>query len=401
MMWLFYTLFELFVWSCSIRELLTSNPILHLMSSALNDVIWIPLAIALPVYITALFSRLVQRYVVREMVVFVLACFFIVALANPHFYFRIIWLLTILFIVLWIAEVWHLRRLRISLVFFSIALAGLLVKYNMQLLPQWPHSSPDDLTLMSFNMNTQMPMDDQRTVQFIRESMPDIIMLQEFSAHEKKYILSSLQTLYPYQLLPGRKCGKNDVMILSRKEILQGEQVKLKTPYSKNFDTANHAVIVYQGEKINVLNCHLTHPVRFLPKLFAAPDSSVKYFDALKRADLQHREEARILSAYIRGLDGPVILAGDFNDTPNSFVYHQFSPFYQNAFASAGYGLGATFGEWTLQQALPTALRAIAFDCLRIDHVFCSRDFKISKAVVAPLDAFDHRPQLVSIRLLK
>ena len=238
-------------------------------------------------------------------------------------------------------------------------------------------------------------------MQFIRESIPDIIFLQEFSSHEKNYIVSNLGALYPYHLLPGRQCGKNDVMILSRVEILYGDQVKLETKYAKNYDSANHAVILYQGKKINLLNCHLTHPVRFLPKVFDASDSSSQYFAGLKMADLHHREEARLLAEYIRGLHGPVILAGDFNDTPNSYVYHQFSLFLQNAFSSAGYGLGTTFGEWTLQQTLPCTLRAIAFDYLRIDQVFYSNDFKVNKAVVAPLDAFDHRPQIVSLRLLR
>jgi len=401
MLWLLYTLFELFVWNFPVRESLTSNPVLHLMSSALNDVIWIPVAVALPVYMTALVSRLVRRYVVREMTVFVLVCFFIIALTNVHFYFRILGLLTILFLVLWIAEIWRLRQLRISLIFFSIALAGLLVKYNVQLLPNLSRSDSPALTLMSFNMNTQMPMDDQRTVQFIRESMPDIILLQEFSAHEKSYIISNLGALYPYHLLPSRNCGKNDVMILSRLEIIHGDQVRLKTNYSKNYDSANHAVILYQGKKINVLNCHLTHPVRFLPKALDASDSSSHYFAGLKNADLHHREEASVLAAYIRSLNGPVVLAGDFNETPNSYVYHQFSPFFRNAFASAGYGLGTTYGEWTLRQTLPAALRAIAFDYLRIDHVFCSADFKVRRAVVVPLDAFDHRPQIVSLQLAK
>ena len=100
MVWLLYSLFELFVWNFSIRESLTSNPILHLMSSALNDVIWIPIAVALPVYITALVSRLVRRNVVREMTVFLLASFFLVALTSVHFFFRHIWLRAVFFFVL-------------------------------------------------------------------------------------------------------------------------------------------------------------------------------------------------------------------------------------------------------------------------------------------------------------
>ena len=398
MIWLPYTILEYFIWDYRIRETLNVGPLLQLTCSALNDVIWIPIGIALSVYIILLLSRLLQRFVIRDIVVFVFAGFILISLTNIHFYFRIIWLLTLLFFALWFTEIRRLRQIRLSFLFFSVALIGLFIKYNSQLFPRLPQSHKSTLTVMSFNFNTQMAMDDERTIQFIRDHIPDIVFLQEFTGKERRYIRSQLDALYPYALLPCSRCGKNDVMILSRKKILYGDQVRLRTPYSANYDSANHAVIEFQGEKVHLLNCHLSHPVRFVSK-YLQSDSSAFYLKALQKAYNHHREEARLLAEYMRGLEGPIILAGDFNDTPNSFVYHLFAERRQNAFAVAGYGLGATFGEWTLRSHLPAIFHALAIDYLRIDHIFCSFDFKVKSATVTPLAAFDHRPQLATLEL--
>ena len=399
MLWFLYSIVELFVWDYRLREALTSNPIIHLTSSALNDILWIPIALALPIYIVLLSSRLIKRYVVKLMIIFVFIFAALLAMSSAHFYFRIMWLFSFFFFALWCIEIWQSRQIRVSLLFFAIALMGLIFKYNSQLLPRISRSANQSLTVLSFNFNTQMALDDQRTVQFIREKMPDIVFLQEFTAREKRHLLSKLSDIYQYNLLPSRGFGKNDVMILSRLKIIAGNQVKLKTLHSNGYASANHAIIEYQGENINVLNCHLSHPVRFVSRAFIPSDSSAYYFDLLNSADAHHREEARLLAEYMRNLEGPTILAGDFNDTPNSYVYHQFSASYQNAFATAGHGLGTTFGEWKLRQFLPTPLRPLALDYLRIDHIFCSNDFRIINARVVPLDAFDHRPQIITLEL--
>ena len=399
MLWLLYSILELVVWDYRVREALTSNSIIHLTASALNDVLWIPIAIALTIYIVLLASKLLKHHALKVVFIFVFVCGVIITMTNARFYFQALWLLVVLYLGFWTFEIFSTGRIRISLLCFAVALAGMVYKYNTQLIPRSPRSTTQSLKVLSFNINTQMALDDQRTVLFIREKLPDIVFLQEFNAHEKMYILSKLGDLYPYHLLPERNHGKNDVLILSRLEVVDGKQVRLKTEYSNNYDSANHAVVVYQGQKIHLLNCHLSHPVRFIPKIIGAADSVGIVYNALKRADSHHREEARLLAEYMIGLDGPIVLAGDFNDTPNSYVYHQFAARYQNAFATTGFGLGTTFGEWTLRQYLPPFLHILAFDYLRIDHVFCSNDFVVKKARVAQLDAFDHRPQIVWLEL--
>ena len=98
-------------------------------------------------------------------------------------------------------------------------------------------------------------------------------------------------------------------------------------------------------------------------------------------------------------VNAPLIIAGDFNDTPNSAIYHLFSGKLQNAFAKAGWGLGGTFGHKSLVSSVPEKGRFLLFDFLRIDHVFCSKDFNVCGAKVLKFNASDHRPQIIDLRL--
>ena len=73
----------------------------------------------------------------------------------------------------------------------------------------------------------------------------------------------------------------------------------------------------------------------------------------------------------------PVIICGDFNDTPLSFTYNQFNEKYVDAFRNNGYGIGKTFvGK------IPAG---------RIDYIFHSKNlnsyqFKLQEEVFS-----DHR----------
>jgi endonuclease/exonuclease/phosphatase family metal-dependent hydrolase len=55
-------------------------------------------------------------------------------------------------------------------------------------------------------------------------------------------------------------------------------------------------------------------------------------------------EQALRLREHIASCDHPVIVCGDFNDTPNSYVYATLSDGFTDTFREKGFGLGTTFG---------------------------------------------------------
>lgn len=397
MFWLLYILFEIFIWNYPARAFIVGeHPVFHMGASILNDMLWVPLAIAAPVYIILLIRRLVRRLIIREIISFLLIILCTGVVVNVELLFRVQFLFIAVFFLLWGLHIYRSRTISVHFALFAIALVGLVIHYQSQLIPSWTKSTPT-LSLISFNINTKAALDDQRTIQFIRKRFPDIVCLQELSVREKEVIVKNLGDLYPYFLSPASRFGKNDVMILSRKEILYGDHIPLKTA-AKTYHSANHAVILLHGRQINVINCHFHHAYRHLGDYLAAPDST-DHYKMLASAYRQQQEEAQLLAAYAESLDGPIIIAGDFNDTPNSYIYRLYAHSFKNAFATAGWGLGATFGKWSMQVILPDILRAFAFDSSRIDHIFCSDDVQIVTAELENIGAFDHLPQIITVAL--
>lgn len=81
----------------------------------------------------------------------------------------------------------------------------------------------------------------------------------------------------------------------------------------------------------------------------------------------------------------PVILCGDFNDTPNSYTYYKFKSILEDAFVSVGNGYAYSYRK--------------ALSLLRIDYFFYSEE-------IEPLDFYyksypmsDHRAGFFSFRL--
>ncbi|MBN1480119.1 hypothetical protein EH223_19355 [candidate division KSB1 bacterium] len=401
MYWIFYIFLQLFVWNSQIREFFVrSHPVFHMGAGALSDVIWLPLSIALPIYLIILIRNIFAQLILREGISFIIVIVCAASIININFWFRIQFLLICLFVLFWAIHIYTSGRISLRFLFFSFAILGMILHYKAQLLPPLARTEPHKLSVMSFNFNTRSAYDDERTIQFIRYRIPDVVFLQELTMKEQAFILTRLGDFYPYFLSPAPRMGKNDVMILSRKKILYGDQIPLATTYDTPLHAVNHAVIQLEGQQVHLLNCHLHHAYKQLSAYLAAPDSLVLY-EALLRAYNQQQEEASLLFEYASTLSGPIIIAGDFNDTPNGSIYALFNKKYQNAFAVAGWGLGTTFGEWSIQSVLPHFMRGIAFDIFRIDHLFFSNDFNIQRARVEKIAAFDHQPQIVQVTLEK
>ena len=78
----------------------------------------------------------------------------------------------------------------------------------------------------------------------------------------------------------------------------------------------------------------------------------------------------------IRKSPHPVVLCGDFNDTPNSFAYQQINRMLQDAFLEKGEGLGRTFLKLS-----PT---------LRIDYIFAAPELKVTAFEILKPHMSDH-----------
>lgn len=79
----------------------------------------------------------------------------------------------------------------------------------------------------------------------------------------------------------------------------------------------------------------------------------------------------------------PVVITGDFNDMPQSYLYRQISQVYKDAFVESGSGFGKTQNAW-----LPG---------LRIDYAFVDKELDILDHKILKSDLSDHSPIVTRI----
>lgn len=214
--------------------------------------------------------------------------------------------------------------------------------------PAQPPVNGRSFTIVSFN--TWLRQYEWREIErYLRAVKPDFVVMLE-AGRAIKPLFAALRDLYPWQ----KECASwryCHIAVLSRH--------RWRTAAFEN-RTARHGPLVWArfGPALGGLTLIGTH------------------FDRPPMVANQLRE-ARALAKRVRGLPGPVIVAGDFNATPWSHVYKTF------AAASRLHSFSAIAPSWpTYPLNLPQ---------MPIDHVFVSRALSVRLLENGPTLGSDHR----------
>jgi endonuclease/exonuclease/phosphatase family metal-dependent hydrolase len=236
----------------------------------------------------------------------------------------------------------------------------------------------------------------RKIVDYIHAENPDIVCFQEFitlpgTGHDLKDLIRKLTPLRYYHVFyTDRVPGKINfgMATFSKYPIIHKEKIVFRN--SLNGSICSDIAVGH--DTIRVYNCHL-QSLRLRKEYNDLLDSlifhySEKQLEALKdvsvhlrQAFVQRAGQVNILSRNIRISPFPVIVCGDFNDTPVSYTYHKMRDGLQDAFMEAGSGLGNTF-----QGNLPF---------VRIDYVFYSPVFHARFYQTKKIDWSDHFPLTV------
>jgi endonuclease/exonuclease/phosphatase family metal-dependent hydrolase len=147
--------------------------------------------------------------------------------------------------------------------------------------------------------------------------------------------------------------------------------------------------IVVNGDTLRIFNCHL-QSIRLRKDYNDLVDSlifnySEKQLDELKDISVRMRQaykqragQVDIMAGYIRSSPYPVIVCGDFNDTPVSYAYTKISKGLKDAFIESGSGMGTTYRE--------------NFPYVRIDYVLYSSYFSSLYFHTEKIRWSDHYP---------
>lgn len=301
--------------------------------------------------------------------------------------FPVFLFLDLLFIILWLL-------LHARLVWVPVAGALLVGGYVLDYCPLHffgGSAGTDDSTLriVSFNVG-HMTTDEQREqlIQFLNTTDADIVCMQELA---KDFITKHQEW---FDSTAYHALQVSNVAILSRFPFLS-DTIHVEYPTRSNHSMA--CWIDYGGDSLLVINNHLESNHLSLaeqdeyastitdPNRESIRSSSRMLVGKLSEAVVYRGTQADSIRALAeRNADHPVIVCGDFNDTPISYTYQRLARRLNSAYRQGGLGPGFTFSK----SSFP----------VRIDHLFFSDDWTCTSCRVdRTITSSDHYPLIVCL----
>ncbi len=302
----------------------------------------------------------------------------------------------VLFLLYWLIFSQHKKNALISLIPLLLCCFVFSRFYNIT--PK--ESTEGDFSVMTYNIKSFTPyhsfytkdsMDTFRAKNYalIDSIQPDILCVQEFSENGKKirekfkhYILNSSLNHKKYR----------PTMILTNFPIVHHFSVDFEGNYANNVV----ADLKIQDDTVRVFNIHmesLSLSSQYIDEIDSKNTETVKYaanhyYKKLNNGFLQHQKQIDKIIEEIRRSPYPVILCGDFNNTPFSYEYNKCVAILQDSYLEVGEGLIDTYHNIPF----PT----------RIDHIFLSNDLIVNQYTTLNHQKIsDHYPIKVVFSLKK
>jgi endonuclease/exonuclease/phosphatase family metal-dependent hydrolase len=239
-------------------------------------------------------------------------------------------------------------------------------------------------------------------LEMIEEEKPALICFQEFYSRRKGTynIKDSLKKSLDLKNIYMERFEDSDdetlaIAIFSKYPIIHKKQIRFFDRMHAN--TCIYIDIKFNSDTIRIINIHL-QSINFQPEDYQYLDkvtreaetdvqSSKRIGGRLKRAFISRSAQAKKVAQLIKESPYPVIVCGDFNDTPISFAYHTIveSGNLKSAFREKGSGFGITYGG--------------AFPNFQIDHILCSPSIDVLNYKVIKKKFSDHYPIVAELRI--
>lgn len=308
----------------------------------------------------------------------------------------------LLFINLAFIFVWTFIKKRYALISLSVILLGfgnLLNNFNFAS-SDFENKDAKTIKVLSYNVQ-QFKSSDKFTkliitndiLNFVRKQEADIICMQEFQSYSKniyeplKQLRDTLNTgtYYFESYYNPRYNYLSGLVIFSKlKAVNKG---KLKFDGSRTFGIFTD--LVKGNDTIRAYNIHLASislnpsDIEFVvnPEMENKEDfknKSLEIYNKLAQAFVLRQKQVNYLTEELKNSPHKIILSGDFNDTPSSFVYSSISELLVDSFTEKGFGLGITYAG-----KLPF---------LRIDYIFGSNNFEVLGFKKHSILRSDHYP---------
>lgn len=358
-----------------------------------------------------LITRLIHRILVGVNVIFalLLVLTYVSVYINPeHCWFAALYglfypfflLVNILFLLYWIFR-WK------KLVFISLVAIVLGINHFNGFI-RFPYGGPaqnlsPDLRVMTYNVNlfrlyswSKQKPSYPDIFGHIRSNNYDIVCLQEYYLKDGKLDSSNVRQLtgmciYPSFILK-RPSSAYGLAILTNLPVVGSGEIS----FPNSFNACMYVDIVKGDDTIRVYNLHLQstrlkeHNFNFLLRNEFKLDSKNydEFKDLLSRLGVAFTKRARQVNMVVDHMQKcryPIIICGDFNDSPVSYTYHTLTANLYDTFKDAGSGVVVTFnGLWP---------------SYRIDYVLRSGQFRTVSYQSPRFGYSDHYPVDVGLQI--
>ncbi len=263
-----------------------------------------------------------------------------------------------------------------------------------------------DLKVCTYNVRlfNHYEWDKQKNVydsilRFVSKEDVDVVCFQEFFYLEDMSpsldnIKEGLKTLKYYHIdhFEHTKNIYYGIATFSRYPIINRGDIHFKN----SVNSAIYSDILVKGDTIRIFNNHLqsykiiNEDIEFIGniKLEYNEDQvrqAKKLSHKMHEAYVMRADQADQVSDYIKGSPFPVIVCGDFNDTPVSYTYNKMRGKLKDSFIGSGFGISNTYNGNTPSYRI---------DYILYDPVFISQNYERKKIKFS-----DHYPVICEFKI--
>jgi endonuclease/exonuclease/phosphatase family metal-dependent hydrolase len=355
---------------------------------------------------------------VNILVAVILGLSYLAVYVNPQYFwpvaflglmYPVLLLLNIVFVIIWAIKLKPQVFLSLVIVLLGWNFMGRYVQFDIPFKKRKVVSEEKSFKILTFNVrlfdryNWLKDKEVSHEIfDFIDKESPDIICFQEFFTRYKgelseNEIVNHLKnTKYCHIKYTVSKPGASSFGIATFSKFPIAKRGDIL--FEKSYNLCIFTDLVIYGDTVRIYNNHL-QSIRFIKKNYEFIDSlKLRYNEEevsgilditnrMKWAFERRANQAEKVAAHMRLSPYPVIVCGDFNDTPVSYTYRVMSQNLNDAFVLAGSGLGNTYlGK---------------FPSYRIDYIFLDKRFDAFNYRTPKLDLSDHYPVLCRMALKK
>ncbi len=274
-------------------------------------------------------------------------------------------LVNILFVIFW-----AVFRKWLFLISFIIIISGwgsLIKLFQFKVRKNPVEINGESFRLVSYNVRLfnyykweKDPSIQQKIFEFINNQKPSVVCFQEFfTLPEGEISLPAIKKALkglPWSTIQYTHVIKSKfnfgLATFSNFPIVNQGVIK----FENSLNGSIFSDIVIKKDTVRIYNCHL-QSIKLRRDYYKVLDNFIfKYNDEhlnevkdmsirLKNAFIQRAIQADQLAEHIYTSPYPVIICGDFNDTPYSYSYHRLRKGLKDAFVQSGSGIGSTYRE--------------------------------------------------------